>query len=424
VAWLLWTNDQQSGSYPTWPYHARPVAVHFDEMPTDDAGRGSDGRNCRNRSDSLGVSRTVRHFLLGFAGLVFSCAFALPAAQNSLWTLNLNASAGYRSAALYSLQQSRRVVILDDNNLLVLSSFLHDNSSTGFLVLVDGSTGLITKSLALGDLPGAMTAGRGFDVARLGGNRFLVAIGDDLRLGVSPELNWVQSLTIPRRAKSARLGDRGRGRLYASPSGKTVFLEQYYPGTSHWVDPDSLATRDASTSPVTIGIVGLTDREFVGNIAERGGDAPSVSAARQPFGESTARRLCGSCRTKAIFGHDWIVLSDSLNIWIADHEGHVRYRDPRKIDPRSVVFAGSSMTDRIAFTYLNLRRDRDMYLVNERVAVFDAAQKKDVFSTSLNLARQPFPMRFGLPRVELMLSPDGKRLAVLRDNVLRYFVLN
>jgi hypothetical protein len=34
------------------------------------------------------------------------------------------------------------------------------------------------------------------------------------------------------------------------------------------------------------------------------------------------------------------------------------------------------MTDRIAFTYLNLRRDGDIYLVDERVAVFDVAQEK------------------------------------------------
>ena len=325
---------------------------------------------------------------------------------------------------MYSLQQGRRIVILDDNHLLVLSSFLHIDSSTGFLALVDGSTGLITRSLALGNFPGAMMVGHGLNVARLSGNRFLVAIGDDLRIGVSPQLSWVRSRTIPRQANRVPSGGKGGGRLYASPSGKTVLLEPYDAGTSYWVDPDSLATLDASASPVTLGMVGLTDHEFVGNIAERGGDTLSVTAARQPFGESTARRLCESCRTQAIFGHDWIVLSDSVNIWIANHEGHVRYRDPRKIDRSSVAFAGSSMTDRIAFTYLNLRRDRDMYLVDERVAVFDVAQKKDVFSTSLNLARQAFPMRFGLPRFELMLSPDGKRLAVLRDNVLRYFVLN
>jgi len=82
------------------------------------------------------------------------------------------------------------------------------------------------------------------------------------------------------------------------------------------------------------------------------------------------------------------------------------------------------MTDRIAFTYVNLTRDRDTYIVDERVTVFDVAQKKDVFSMSLNLARKPFLMPLGLPRFELILSPDGRRLAVLRDNVLRYFVLN
>jgi hypothetical protein len=252
------------------------------------AGRGSDGRNCRNRNDSLGVSRAVRHFLLGFAGLAFSCAFTLPAAQYPLWSLNLNTSARYRSAALYSLQQARRIVILDDNHLLVLSSFLHIDSSTGFLALVDGSTGLITKSLALGNFPGAMMVGHGLEVARLSGNRFLVAIGDDLRLGVSPQLSWVRSRTNPRQVNSVPSGGRGGGRLYASPSGKTVLLEQYDAETSYWVDPDSLATRDASASPVTLWMVGSTDREFVGNIvgtiAEHGGDVPSVSAARQPFG--------------------------------------------------------------------------------------------------------------------------------------------
>ena len=96
--------------------------------------------------------------------------------------------------------------------------------------------------------------------------------------------------------------------------------------------------------------------------------SPSASQQRNVFAEAVGPRQSS--------GHDWIVLSDSVNIWIADHEGHVRYRDPRKIHPRSVAFAGSSMTDRIAFTYLNLRRDGDIYLVDERVAVFYVAQEK------------------------------------------------
>jgi hypothetical protein len=292
-----------------------------------------------------------------------------------------------------------------------------------FLALVDGSTGLITKSLALGDFTGAMMAGRGYDIVRLGGNRFLLAIGDDLLLGVSPELSWVRGRIKPRRAKSAPPGDRGQGYLLASPSGKTVFLKQFHPGTSRWVDPESLETRAASPFPLNFDGE-LTDREFVGNIAVGGGDVLSFSAARLPFGESTARSLCESCETVAIFGHNRIALRHSSNIWFADDEGHVWYRDLREIDPRSFAFAESSMTDRVAFTYVNLTRDKDKHLVDERVAVVDAVQKKDVVNMSLNLTGKPLPMRLGAPRYELKLSPDGKRLAVLLGNVLRYFVLN
>ncbi len=355
----------------------------------------------------------------GLAGL-FLCAFPLPAAQKPLWFLDLNASAEYRNAASHSLQQGRQIVILDDNNLLVLSTFLHDDSSAGFLALVDGSTGLIIKSMALGDFPGAMMAGRGYEVARLSANRFLVAIGEDLRLGRSPELNWVRSRANPPPAP----GDSGGGgRLYVSPSARTVFLKEYR-GTSHWIDPDSLATRDASSSPVDFAMAGLTDREFVGNIVSRGGDTLSFVAASQPFGEPAARPLCESCRTQTIFGHEHLVLRDFQHILIADVAGHLQYRDSREIDPSSVAFAGSSMTDRIAFTYLNLMRDRDAYLVDQEVVVLDVAQGKDVFIMSLNSERKAFPPRFGLPKFELLLPPDGKRLAVLRDNVLRYFVLN
>jgi hypothetical protein len=362
-------------------------------------------------------------FVGGFASLFFFCALSLSAAQKPLWSLDLNASAEYRNAASHSLQQGRRIVVLDDNNLLVLSTFLHDDSSTGFLALIDGSTGLIRKSLALGDFPGAMMAGSGYDVARLSANRFLVAIGDDLRLGLSPELSWLRSRTIPPSPKNTPRDDRGGGRVFVSLSGRTVFIEKH-PETSYRIDPDSLATRDASPSLVEFGVVGVTDREFVGNTLVRAGDAPSFLAVRQPFGERAARPLCESCQTEAIFGRERLVLSDSRHFWIADGTGRLQYRDPREIDPSSVAFAGSSMTDRIAFTYLNSTRDRDAYVVDEQVAVLDVARGKDIFSMSLNSERKTFPQRFGLPKFELLLSPDGKRLGVLRENVLRYFVLN
>jgi hypothetical protein len=366
--------------------------------------------------------RTKIGLLLGrFAGLFF-CLFPLSAAPKPLWSLDLSASAEYQSAVLHSVQQERRIVILDDNRLLILSSFLHKDSSTGLLTLVDGSTGLITRSLSLGDFRGWMMAGSGYDIVRLGGNQFLVVVGDELRVGISPELRWVRSRTSPLRAKGTPPGDMGGSRLYASSSGKIVLLQQYRPRVSKWVDPDSLATREA-TSPV-INVVGLTDREFVGNIMLRGGDAPSLRATHQLFEEPAARPLCANCKTRAIFGHDWIALDDSFHVSIADNEGHVRYRDQRELDPSSVAFAGSAGSDRIAFTYLSLTRYRDLYLVDERIAVVDVSQKRDVFNKSVDIMRKPFPMRFGLPKFELLLSPDGRRLAVLRGSVLSYFALN
>lgn len=178
---------------------------------------------------------------------LFLCTCALSAAQKPLWSLDLNASAEYRNAALHSLQQARQIVILDDNNLLVLSTFLHDDSSTGFLTLIDGSTGLIRKSLALGDFPGAMMAGRGYGLVRLADNRFLLSIGDDLRLGSYPGLSWVRSRMKSQGVKNTAPADKRGQRLYASPTGHTVFLQQYS-GTSDWIDVDSLATREASRS--------------------------------------------------------------------------------------------------------------------------------------------------------------------------------
>lgn len=366
--------------------------------------------------------RTIGLLLGRLAGL-FLCLFPLSAAPKPLWSLDLSASAEYQSAASHSVQQERRIVILDDNCVLILSSFLHKDSSTALLTLVDGSTGLIAKSLSLGDFRGRMIAGSGYDIARLGGNRFLLAIGDELRLGISPELRWVRSRTSPPRAKGTPPGDMGGSRLYVSPSGKAVFLQQYRPGVSKWVDPDSLATRYAASSQV-MSVVGLTDREFVGNIRLRGGDAPAARAAYQLFGEPSARPLCNHCKARAIFGHDWIALDDSFHVSIADHEGHVRYRDPRELDPSSVAFAGSAGSDRIAFTYLDLKRERDMYLVDERVAVVDVSKNRDVFNMSLDMVRKSFPMRFGLPKFELLLSPDGRRLAVLHGTVMSYFALN
>ena len=82
------------------------------------------------------------------------------------------------------------------------------------------------------------------------------------------------------------------------------------------------------------------------------------------------------------------------------------------------------MSDRIAFTYLDSTRDGSAYLIDEQVTVVDAKEKKDAFRMSLNLQRKSFPMRFGLPAFKLILSPNGKRLAVMRDNSIHYFVVN
>ncbi|HEV2198207.1 MAG TPA: hypothetical protein VGR73_00190 [Bryobacteraceae bacterium] len=83
------------------------------------------------------------------------------------------------------------------------------------------------------------------------------------------------------------------------------------------------------------------------------------------------------------------------------------------------------MAGRAAFTYAKTIRDRDAFRVEEWVAVFDIEQKKDVLNMLLYSTRKPNPTWIGeLPECELALSPDGKRLAVLRDSTLRYFTVN
>ncbi|HEV2198206.1 MAG TPA: hypothetical protein VGR73_00185 [Bryobacteraceae bacterium] len=216
-------------------------------------------------------------------------------ATRPLWSLDLSFGAAYRNAAAGSLKEARRIVISDDDNLLVLWSFLHVNSSAGLLAAIDGSNGSITKSAALGDFPGAMMVGDGFEIVPLRANRFLLEIGDELRLGVSPELRWARIRTIPRKGKTVALRRSGRWSLRASPSGRTILFRQFDPDASYRVDPDSLATRDAPAMFAPGGW--LTDGEIVANIPGRGGDAPGFvrcgSVFRRDHGKTTLRRLPG-----------------------------------------------------------------------------------------------------------------------------------
>ena len=118
-----------------------------------------------------------------FAGLFF-CTRAT--AQTPLWSADLQSNAAYRAAAANSLRQSKKVVVLDDNSVLVLWSFLYKDSSSALLVLLDGATGSVRNSVALREFRGAMMTADGFDVLTLPGNRYLLEIGDELRLGRAP----------------------------------------------------------------------------------------------------------------------------------------------------------------------------------------------------------------------------------------------
>jgi hypothetical protein len=341
------------------------------------------------------------------------CAGTSLRAQNPLWTADLQSNATYRAAASNSLRQSKRIVVLDDNNILVLWSFLHKDSSSAILTLIDGSTGAAKKSLVLGEFSGAVMVGRGLDIARLGDNRFLLLAGEELRLGASPALNWIRIQKLPSGTKNG---------LYVSPSGKTVFVNSLGSG-ANWFSPDLLVSRNAQ-QPV-LNVKGITDGEFIGFVMDRvGGDVPAeFNAAVQPTSATEARRLCGGCAMLTAFGDDYLALRRDTHLRFTDHQGKVTYQDPREVDPTSVEAAGSARTDRVAFTYISNTREGTEYVVDQRVAVLDVAKKRDVFGLSLSSKRRPMPDRLGFSRFDLLLSPDGRRLAIIRDNVLRYFAL-
>ena len=92
---------------------------------------------------------------------------------------------------------------------------------------------------------------------------------------------------------------------------------------------------------------------------------------------------------------------------VVDRKGHIFYSDTLNITHSA--FAGASRARRAAFTY---NRNNSLGL-----RVIDVSQGKAVTDLQLDQGR---PQVAG-ESVDLALAPDGKRLALVRGDALRYF---
>lgn len=347
--------------------------------------------------------------------------------KKPVWTAMLDLPAGCQPFGT----NNNETLVFTDSQKIVVGVHLQCAQPPHTLDLVlqiDAQSGKVLQRMEWKDA--SITSNQAGDIwiVPVHDGQFLVSIGSFMKL-FSPEFKELRSRTIINSGDS--LGPDEFRVVRAAPGGKVGFFKRWSKSSpssqDHWFSTDTL--EDELVEPVPLEESWrpvITESRVYFDSYHPPPAKPNEPAYARERGEAKAQPLCDACN-----GLPMAVIADgTVFLQTVPKASFMLVSPQNKIIHRASYGSGNdyvtqvktaSDVPRFAFTFGHIQRRLTSFKSIDAVIVFDTRKMSDVFRLKISQQSQKYlgGERWQTPLIAL--SPDGERLAVLNQAVLKLF---